>query len=84
MVLNYESDKQDDAVSDETVDELIRDFQCKVFEIKNYSKKDIENIFFYLNQRIAERISCNKPKKGDWKQKLKVNRKRRVKVDIII
>lgn len=64
-MLNYESDKQDDAVSDETVDELIRDFQCKVFEIKNYSKKDIENIFFYLNQRIAERISCNKPKKGD-------------------
>lgn len=79
LALNYEGDKQDNAFSDETVDELIRDFQCKVFEIKNYSKKDIENIFFYLNQRIAESISCNKPKKRRLKAKTKSKSKKKSK-----
>lgn len=71
LVLNYKSDKQEDAISDEDLDELIRDFQCNVCEIRNYSKEDIENVFYYLNQKMLEPFSNNKPSKRQMKSKSK-------------
>lgn len=80
LVLNYESEEQRNKISEETVDELIRDFKCKVLEIRNYSKEDIENVFFYLNEKITELDSnIKKPKKRQLKTKIKNKSKKKIK-----
>lgn len=76
LALNLQSENQEDEILDKSVDELIRDFKCNLFRIKNYSKEDIEDIFFYLNQEIAERISRSKKTN---KRKLKIKRKSKSK-----
>lgn len=80
LVLNYESEEQRNKISEETVDELIRDFKCKVLEIRNYSKEDIENVFFYLSEKITELDSnIKKPKKRQLKTKIKNKSKKKIK-----
>lgn len=79
LVLNYESEEQENEISEETVDELIHDFQCNVFEIRNYSKEDIENVFFYLSEKLAEQIlNIKKPNVRQFKTKIKSKSKKKI------
>lgn len=64
LALNYESDKQDDAVSDETVDELFRDFQCKV-KSRITQKKISKTSSFILIKELLNEFHAINQKKGD-------------------
>ena len=39
------------------------DFKCNVFKIKNYSKEDIGDFFFYYNKRKLKTKNTKKSKK---------------------
>lgn len=74
------SEKHDDAIPDEFIDELISVFKSNVFEIRNYSKEDIQNVFFYLNERMAELFSnTRKPSHRQLKTKSKCKSKQKIK-----
>lgn len=80
MVANYVKNEERQVDIEELYEYVYNKFQRKIFEIRDYSEEQIEDVFFYIVNLISKQVIKEKPKlkkKKDKKMKLKTKEKKK-------